>query len=200
MTGEARRPYHHGNLRETLLHAAERLIESHGVHNLSVRELARDSGVSHTSAQRHFADKNALLIEVARRGFNRLGIAFREAGTEPTEEFGKRLSLLAQAHVDFALRHPAVMRWMFEAASWPDAPPALLMARDEALSPAGAILEAGQATGDVVEGAPERLGLASFAAIQGLVMMSVSGKFGGHPLDALVSEVIERIILGLKPR
>lgn len=200
MIGEVRNSYHHGHLRETLLQAADRLIEAQGVRNLSVRELARDCGVSHTSVQRHFADKHAMLIEVARRGFDRLGAAFREAGANSSEGFGRRLTRLAQAHVDFGLRHPAVMRWMFEAASWPDAPTALLTARDEALAPAAVILKAGQASGEVVEGEPERLGLASFAAIQGLVAMSVDGKFGGHPLDALVSEIIERIILGLKPR
>ena len=67
-----RRPYHHGNLPEALLRAAEAALEARGSSMLSLRELSRVVGVSHTSPRRHFADKQALLDALARTGFQRL--------------------------------------------------------------------------------------------------------------------------------
>ena len=65
------RPYHHGNLREALLEAAEKALETDGAKSISLRELSRELGVSHTSPRRHFADKQALLDALALRGFER---------------------------------------------------------------------------------------------------------------------------------
>ena len=67
------RPYHHGNLREALLKAAEKALETGGAQSISLRELSRELGVSHTSPRRHFADKQALLDALALRGFARFG-------------------------------------------------------------------------------------------------------------------------------
>ena len=52
----------------------------------------------------------------------------------------------------------------------------------------------------MVAGDPEHIGLASFAAVQGLVAMSVGGRFSGRPLDEVAPGAIERIILELRPR
>lgn len=195
-----RRPYHHGNLREALLGAAETLLERRGVQGLALRELGRELGVSHSSAQRHFADRQALLDALAERGFERLGAELAAAVADRLAGFDERLRRLAHAHIDFALRHPALARWMFEARSRTGAPAFLLEASDRALSSASTIFEDGQAAGDVVAGDPEHLGLAGFAAMQGLVSISTEGRFNGVPLNALVDGVVERIVLGLRPR
>jgi hypothetical protein len=51
------RPYHHGNLRTALLAEAERTIRERGVHDVSLRQLAREVGVSHGAPRRHFPDR-----------------------------------------------------------------------------------------------------------------------------------------------
>src|ERR687894_2671163 len=71
----ATRPYHHGSLRPALLAAAEKALDRGGVQALSLRELAREIGVSHAAPRRHFADKQALLDALAQEGFARLGAA-----------------------------------------------------------------------------------------------------------------------------
>src|SRR4029077_19283475 len=73
------RPYHHGTLRSTLLAAAERTLAEGGVPALSLRELARQVGVSHAAPRRHFPHKQALLDALAEDGFERLGTALRDA-------------------------------------------------------------------------------------------------------------------------
>ena len=89
---------------------------------------------------------------------------------------------------------------MFEAKHRPDAPRELLEASDRAFSQAWVLFRQGQASGSVVAGDPEQLGLVGFAAMQGLIAISANGSFMGAPLDTLVGGVIERVILGLRPR
>ena len=50
------RPYHHGNLRETLMVAADELLASQGLAGLTLREVARVAGVSHAAPYHHFAN------------------------------------------------------------------------------------------------------------------------------------------------
>ena len=199
MTGKSR-PYHHGNLREALLEAAEGAIETGGIDGLTLRELGRELGVSHTSPRRHFADKRALLDALAERGFDRLGVALGEAVADRGWGFDERLARLARAHVRFALEHPALFAWMFEAKNRPDAPRALLAAGDRVFAHASVVFRDGQASRSVIAGDPGHLGLVCFAAMQGLITISTQGKFMGAPLDTVVSDVIQRIILGLRPR
>ena len=53
--------YHHGDLRAALIARAAEVVVADGVGALSLRELARDLGVSHGAPSRHFPDKQALL-------------------------------------------------------------------------------------------------------------------------------------------
>src|SRR5271169_6370460 len=98
------RPYHHGNLRMALLAEAERTVREGGVQDLSLRELARDVGVSHGAPRRHFPDRQALLDALAEAGFARLGEEMRAAGEQGGEDFQARLEATAAAYVRFATR------------------------------------------------------------------------------------------------
>ena len=173
---------------------------SGGVQDISLRELSRELGVSHTSPRRHFAGKQALLDALARRGFERFDHALARATRQRGQNFTARLTKLTRAYVSFALKHPALLGLMFEAKHRPDAPRELLDAGEKAFAHAHATLAEGQAAGEVVPGDPWRLSLVVFASMQGLIAISTNGKFKGIPLDRLVGEIIERIILGLRPR
>lgn len=102
--------YHHGNLREELLERAAEVIAEDGVEALSLRALARDLGVSHAAPRRHFDDRCALLVELAREGFRRSIDAMKRsaerAGTDPIA----RYRALGRAYVQFALDHPSYFR------------------------------------------------------------------------------------------
>ena len=109
-------PFHHGDLKVALARCAADLIEQSGVEALSLRAVAREAGVSTAAPYRHYANKEALLAEVARQGFVQLRDDLVEAGAglEPRPE------LLAQClgYVHFAQHHPALYRLMF--GSFPD--------------------------------------------------------------------------------
>ena len=192
--------YHHGNLREGLLRAAERALEQGGPQNLSLRELSRELGVSNTAPRRHFADKQALLDALALEGFVRLGVLLNRAAADRQVAFDVRLAKLGRAYVRFATKHAALIALMFAAKHHPDAPPELLEASNRALAIGPKIIAEGQAAGAVVGGDPLRLALVAFAALEGLVAIATDGMFQGVPLERIASEVVERVILGLRPR
>lgn len=193
-------PYHHGNLREALLERAERALETGGAASVTLRELSRELGVSHTAPRRHFADKRALLDALAVRGFDRLGVVTARAVAARARDFDARLTRLARAYVGFALRHPSLFALMFEAKHRADAPPELLAASEQTFAHPLAVFAQGQAAGEIVAGDPARLSLGMMAAMHGLLSISTNGQFKGVPLDRLVGEIVERIVWGLHPR
>ena len=65
----APRGYHHGNLKEALVRAALELIAEKGPAGFTFADAARWAGVSPAAPYRHFRDRDALLADVARRGF-----------------------------------------------------------------------------------------------------------------------------------
>src|ERR1700681_1623646 len=107
------RPYHHGNLRAALLAQAERTVRERGVQDLSLRELAREVGVSHGAPRRHFPDRQALLDALAEAGFERLGGELRGAFDGAGDDFEARLRANAAAYVRFATRDAALLELMF---------------------------------------------------------------------------------------
>ena len=67
--------YHHGNLKQELIDCACKLCERDGYTKLSIRSLAKESGVSQTAPYRHFKTKEALYASVATDGFKKLSKA-----------------------------------------------------------------------------------------------------------------------------
>ena len=184
------RPYHHGNLRAALLEAAERRL---GAGELSLRELAREVGVSHGAPRRHFADKQALLDALAEEGFARLGRALAAAAGEG--DFTARLAAVARAYVEFATGHAALLELMF---AGKHRSRELEAAADRAFASPLALIADAQAAGEVVAGDPERVAKAAFAAIHGLAALTSAGVLEADA--GLVDETVSRLVLGLRPR
>ncbi len=194
------RPYHHGNLHEALLGAAEKALEAGCAQSISLRELSRELGVSHTSPRRHFANKEALLDALATRGFDRLSDCSMNSLKKPEPTVVARLTKLGRAYVAFAIRHPVLLGLMMERKHRLGASAELLEASDRAFSYMRSVLKDGQAEGEIVAGDPARLSIVLGAILNGLVAISSDGKVKCIPLDDLVGEVIEHLMLGLKPR
>jgi AcrR family transcriptional regulator len=116
---QPRDAYHHGDLRNALVATAIRLIESDGPAAFSLREAAREVGVSANAAYRHFDDKSALMSAVAADGFARLARRMRRAmGSAPARQADEpasiaRFKAVGRAYVEFATDHPEIFRVMF---------------------------------------------------------------------------------------
>src|SRR5712692_2824061 len=113
--GDGRRGYHHGNLREALIRAALDLIAQKGPAGFTFADAARWAGVSSAAPYRHFRDRDALLADVARRGFElfevRLGRAWDDGRPDPYRAFENT----GRAYLAFARDEPAYYSAMFEA-------------------------------------------------------------------------------------
>jgi AcrR family transcriptional regulator len=129
-----RRGYHHGNLREALIRAALRLIAEKGPAGFTFADAARSAGVSSAAPYRHFRDRQALLADVAHRGFElfegRLNRAWNEGTPDPLTAFEN----VGRAYLAFAREEPAFYSAMFEAGLPVDGDPELREAADRAFA------------------------------------------------------------------
>lgn len=116
--GFCRRGYHHGNLKEALIEAARQLAAERGPHGFTLVEAARLAGVSASAPYRHFRDKDALLAELCRRGFEAFGKRLKDAAIGQGVREG--LSAMGRAYLAFAREEPGYYSAMFD---WRDPTP-----------------------------------------------------------------------------
>jgi len=133
--GPSRRSYHHGNLREALIQAAQDLIGAKGPAGFTIAEAARLAGVSPAAPYRHFRDAESLLAEVATRGFDqfrdRLAAALSAA---PPADPARAAESVGRAYLAFAREEPAFYAAMFEARIAREPFPDLQTAGDQAFA------------------------------------------------------------------
>ncbi len=113
--GFERRGYHHGNLREALVEAALTLIAEKGPAGFTIAEAARLAGVSPAAPYRHFRDAEALLAEVALRGFQHFATALSAAWDDGRPDPLRAFEAVGRAYLEFARSEPAYYAAMFEA-------------------------------------------------------------------------------------
>jgi AcrR family transcriptional regulator len=104
-----KRGYHHGDLRQTAIDEGLRLLEQSDADHLSLREIARNIGVSATALYRHFPEKQALLDALAAAGAELLGVAQMKA-MQAVGGGVNGFNASGRAYVRFALANPALFR------------------------------------------------------------------------------------------
>ena len=190
------RAYHHGNLRAELLEHAWDAVDSAGADALSLRQLAREAGVSHGASARHFRDKQALLDAVAVEGFERLNAALRDAaGSHST--FEERITALGNAYLGFAVEHPEVLAIMYAAKHEAEASDALREVSHAGKNELVALIAAAQAAGAVRPGDPEEFAMIAFAAVHGVASLATSGLLGETPMTDAAASVIGFVWAGV---
>ncbi len=131
--------YHHGNLREALVNAALELIGSKGTGGFTFAEAARHAGVSPAAPYRHYKDRDALLADVAREGFEAFGHAMEQAAKSPKDG---ALTAMGRTYLKFAHDNPAYYSAMFESGLNFSNYPELRKAADATLSGLREVVEA----------------------------------------------------------
>ncbi len=196
------RPYHHGDLRRALIETALAMLATDQNWAFTLREVARRTGVSHAAPYKHFRDKDVLLRELARIGFERLGQAMAEAmaSARGADMRGKFVAG-AQACIEFALHNPGLYRLMFSSDADKAADPNL---HDEAMNTFGILLrllEEGQRSGSFRPVAINALAAASWAQVHGLAMLAINGqlleeKVGPEPIRAALDVLLDGVCCG----
>ncbi|MFH7341120.1 TetR/AcrR family transcriptional regulator [Streptomyces sp. KHY 26] len=193
------RSYHHGDLPATLLARAEKTVRERGVHALSLRELARDIGVSPAAPNRHFTSKQDLLDAVALRGFQRLARAVEQACADAGETFPERLGAVARAYLGFAAANGTLLDLMFDDRRGPERPPRLHEAARNWYDQVVMLVADGQNTGEVRQGAPDRVALPVLAALRGCARLQSDGALPGELIEHGVDDLVTAVVRGCAP-
>ncbi|MCO5152402.1 MULTISPECIES: TetR/AcrR family transcriptional regulator [unclassified Shinella] len=107
----AERGYHHGDLRDALIRAADELLAERDLEGFTLRETARRAGVSPAAPSHHFGGAAGLLTEVAALGWAELARRLATAGE--TGSTAERLKAQGAAYVRFAVDFPGRFHLMF---------------------------------------------------------------------------------------
>lgn len=179
------KPYHHGNLRESLLAAADSVLAQQGATGITLRDVAKAAGVSHAAPYHHFASLDDLLAAVAERGFMRLIEAMAEpsAVADPRE----RLLQITEAYVNCARANPAQFRLMFG--------PLLARKREYPALQAAAERAFGYPLAAATAYDPEHgaeLALVGWSLSHGLSNLLIDGALDGLPMQLPAATVLAR--------
>jgi AcrR family transcriptional regulator len=182
------KPYHHGNLRETLLEAALRLISEVGPTAFTLREVARRAGVSHNAPYRHFRDRDELMAAVSTQGYRELTRAMLDAVEQESDALA-RLKRAGLAYVKFALRRSEHFTVMFDAPTskpseklcfspskmkikYPEAAEAAEQSFHTLLN----LVAACQEDGVLRAGNPKELALLAWSTVHGIAKLAITGR------------------------
>ena len=186
----------HGHLKDALRRAALALRGQSGRPGLTLAEAARTAGVSPAAPYRHFSDRDALMAEVAKQGFERfesfLTTAWNDGRPDALTAFGN----LGKAYLAFARTEPAYYSAMFEAGVALDAAPALREAGDRAYAIIRSAAEALCATLPK-EGRPpaSMVALHVWSIAHGIASLFGRGDAGRRKLPMSPEELLEAAVL-----
>lgn len=180
-----KRGYHHGDLRRALLEATVQLIEEQGLEAVSVREVARRTGVSPGAPFRHFENRTALLTAVAEVAQERLvqavGESLRdEAKADPLQMF----RAIGIGFLRWAFANPTHFQVISARAAIEFDRPTLRDRNDELRTTMNQLLNQAAAQGCLRPGDVSRHVLAGRALVYGLARMHIDGQFPSWGIDS----------------
>jgi AcrR family transcriptional regulator len=181
------KPYHHGNLVETLIEVTIEIIEERGVEHVSVREAAKRAGVSPGAPFQHFRSKTALLNAVAEQAMGRLTQAVAAAQSNAdTDKPIAVLEAIGRGYLQWALANPTHFEIInsrtlidFEASD-------SLRTQNEAIRQRMfELLSHARERGQLIEGLDlNYIVLTARALVYGLARMAIDGHFSRwHPTE-----------------
>jgi AcrR family transcriptional regulator len=190
-----RNPYHHGDLRRALVDQATKLVNAHGHPAITVREVARKIGVTHTAAHYHFRTREALLAAVATRGFEQMTAAL-ESAVQGAADARSRLGHLGEAYVRHALEHGRMYLLMFSAETAArETYPELSAASDRMFALLADAIRDGQETGLVRGGPAVDAALVAWAAAHGFASLALERRLMLPGLQGRESGELAAIVL-----
>jgi AcrR family transcriptional regulator len=124
----AKAGYHHGNLKQALVEAALRLIETHGPTGFTLSEAAKTAGVTPAAVYRHFEGREDLIAEGARQGYTIFADLMEHAYANGQPSALAAFGAVGRAYLAFARKFPGHYMAMFESGISPNHDPAIAQA------------------------------------------------------------------------
>jgi AcrR family transcriptional regulator len=171
-------PYHHGDLRRTLIEAAVAQIERDGLSNLSLRGIARTAGVSHAAPAHHFGDKVGLCTAIAAEGFILLA-----SRTTPLVDQPDALLQTGVVYILFAVEHRGYFEVMFRPDLHRAEDPELVAAREKSFDVLYRVARAG--AGIAEDQDVTGLAVAAWSVVHGFATLYLADNFRDQLPDDL---------------
>lgn len=191
------KPYHHTDLKQTLISVGLSILAEEGISELNLRAVARRAGVSHTAPYRHFADKEALIVAIAEDGFRRLVVQLGAAKSATPGGVKAQLTAVGRAYIDFAVQQRDSFRLMFSH---------VISHREQYLELCALaracfqllqdIIEEGQAERIFVMGNSTELTKSAWSMIHGFASLLIEGQFAEDGPDTQAHEQAIAVHLG----
>lgn len=180
ITVSTSKSYHHGDLRAALVEAGLKALEVQDIGDISLRQLAREVGVSPTAVYRHFPDKQALMAALAQAGIEQMS-EWQKAAAQATGQ-GDAFAATGRAYVRWALANPSLFRLVFGKSNEVGR---TVFGENDAARMLRSYAE--NFTGN--EAGTQRFMLQAWAVVHGLTMLMLDGQL---PRDeALIDQVID---------
>lgn len=186
------------DVRDRIRSIAQRQIVSHGVNAVSLRSIASEMGWTAASLYRYFASKAELLDSVRAVANDRFSEAI-EAAYDSSSDLWQRSRAIGDAYIKFAEMEPAAYQLIF-AFEQEDAHKSLQLKTAEHRSKKTLTTYVrDMVSAGLLEGDPELIAHAWWAAMHGLVVLRMSGKLDDSPpFNVLRDSAVRMVLRGVR--
>lgn len=105
--------YHHGDLRNALIHNGLKLFNESGVEGFSLRKVAKACGVSHTAPYKHFQSKEELIQAIGDYVLHAFADSLQDVADQYPDDPIMRILEIGKRYVMFLVEHPDYLRYLF---------------------------------------------------------------------------------------
>ena len=176
--------YHHGDLKNALIKAGVGILSKDGVGGLSLRKVAKKSGVSHSAPYAHFADKQALIAAISTEGFKQLYTELDAAVSPYSSDPRQQLIEGAWAYAQFAINNTDTFNIMFSGVLEKEKDyPAFVEISRKTFERVVEIIKACQGAGVLRPSPPELMAVSVWGQVHGIISLALEGQISHTVLD-----------------
>ncbi|MCC5815219.1 MAG: TetR/AcrR family transcriptional regulator [Leptospira sp.] len=194
--------YHHGDLKQAMIHTAIQILEKEGMAGISIRNISKKVGVSHMAAYSHFSGKEELIAHIALEGFEELvRLGKYSLGLKNCKDAFLKFG---EGYIDFGLDHPTHMKLMFSLNEeayfkfeW------LVTTAKESFDNLVECVIKCQKDKQFKKGDPREMAQSAWAMVHGLTLLGIDGQFcpedGDYSQTRIITKkLLNNIITGLE--
>ncbi|SRR6266496_2356761 len=176
--------YHHGDLKNALIHAGVEILSKEGIEGLSLRKVAQRAGVSHNAPYSHFPDKQSLIAAISTEGFKQLYAELDAAASAYPNDPKRQLQEGAWAYVQFALNNTDTFKIMFSGILEKEKEyPAFVESSQRTFERVVDIVKACQAAKILGQGSAEMMAVSVWGQVHGIVSLLIEGQISHTVLE-----------------
>lgn len=185
-------------VRERIRAVAERQVAVHGPDGISLRSIAAELGWTAASLYRYYSSKAQLLDALRTAAHDRFSEVI-EAAHDSTDDLWDRSRAIGDAYIAFAENEPAAYQLMFAYAPDEGEKSAELQRAEHRSNHTLTDYVREMVGAGLLEGDPDLIAHAYWAAIHGLVMLRMAGKLDNSPaFDTLRHAAMRMITRGAR--